>query len=1275
MKLVIDLQGMQSESRFRGIGRYVKALIEHLIRTNAAQHQLYLLVNSHLSESTLQIDQMFSSHPSVTLLRWQGPSPLAESDPANLPRRQCALATRRERILSISPDLCFIPSLFEGFFDEVAVSVSDLEQAGIPCVVTAFDLIPYLHPATYLNDIPGFRAFYLDKLEHLRTASGWLAISDSSANELTQHLNLPPERIQTTHLGFDAVFQPATKARKSDNIASYPITAPFFIYSGGADKRKNLPKLIEAFARLSGKAQNTQLVLVGKIHPEVQHQLIQHGEQHGLSSERLIFTGYVSDSTLAELYQTCLGFVFPSWHEGFGLPALEAMACHAPVLVADATSLPEVMDQPDARFDPFDARDIAAKMQRLHDDDAFRQQLKDHGLARAQSFNWTRTAQQTWQHLEQTAQCQKRPDHTTNPDNPTLAFVTPLPPQQTGIATYSAELLKELKRYFAITLINDGAEPQLPESLATLPIQDSDWFECHAPDFDYRVYQVGNSSFHRNMPNWISRFPGTVVLHDFFLGGLYSSLEATSNTTMSEWDNTLHHAHGYAAIMARKCPQPSQKSRLSDTEIMQRYPGNLALLEDAGNVIVHADFPKKLYQAFYHRQPPNHWHTIPLVRTPQVFPDKTTARQTLNLPQADLVVCSFGVLAPSKFNLRLAQLWQTHQIGQRAQLIFVGKHVLPDYQAALEDIQAQDPSISVTGWVDDHTYQNHLAAADIAVQLRTDTRGETSAAVLDAMNAGLPTLINRNGTMAELPEDSVSAIRDDFTDQELITALNQLLDSPQQRQHLSDRARQHIRTHHHPEHCARAYRKAITEAPEHPNQRLLNTLQQLPAKTWPALSDTDLKQWALTLNQTFTPARMRPVIHIDATATFSHNHKTGIERYAIRLIESLIENTPADYELKLVKLCEHNGQWRYRSAHTDWLALHCPSSQRADDASGEEWIAPQPGDQLVTMDLAMHQHFQAHQQGLYQQWQAQGAQLHATVFDLLPIQLPDCFPPGTDRVFERWLSMTQSFDGLFTISDTVASQIHDWLDRQTTDTNARPVITPLPLGSDLANDASTDPATQPNATGLDVPLPPDFFLTVGTIEPRKGHLDVLQAFETLWQDATPDQTSPGLVIVGQLGWQSLPGQQQRNLPQIHARLKEMVKRYPDRCVWLTDVNDRQLQTLYRQAWGLIAPSLGEGLGLPLLEAMQAGLPILARDLPVFREIANDHARFFDQDKPEQNLYNSLKHWSAQPPTPSDPKAMAQKLATYRWQNTARIWLETLSKDTNQNTNQKTNRQP
>jgi glycosyltransferase involved in cell wall biosynthesis len=143
---------------------------------------------------------------------------------------------------------------------------------------------------------------------------------------------------------------------------------------------------------------------------------------------------------------------------------------------------------------------------------------------------------------------------------------------------------------------------------------------------------------------------------------------------------------------------------------------------------------------------------------------------------------------------------------------------------------------------------------------------------------------------------------------------------------------------------------------------------------------------------------------------------------------------------------------------------------------------------------------------------------------------------------------------------------------------------------------------------------------VGTVEPRKGYTQVLEAFEHLWLKGI----EVNLVIAGREGWKDLPAEMRRDIPAIVQRLRSHTQS-GKRLFWLEDVSDEYLEKLYSASISLIAASYGEGFGLPLIEAAQHRLPVIARDIPVFREVAGEHACFFDTRDSAQ-LAESLLRW-------------------------------------------------
>ncbi len=405
MRIVLDLQGAQTESRYRGIGRYCLSLAEGIAR-NRGEHELILLLNGQFADTILPIRLQFRDLlPASAIQVWYGPQPTAACLPGNEWRRAAAELLREAFIATLEPDVVLICSLFEGTADNAIVSL-DRFQASCPSAVILYDLIPLMNPEQYLDPHPVFKNFYLDKIEQLQAATGWLGISESSCREGREIIGLPQERLFNISTAADPQFAPQVlePERRALLLEKFSIQKDFALYTGGADARKNLERLIEAYARLSAPSRAAhQLVLAGKMPEQSIAAFKAHAARVGIAEHELIFTGYITDHELIGLYTLCKVFVFPSWHEGFGLPALEAMSCGAPVIGSNRSSIPEVIGNPDSLFDPLDVTGMAEMIERVMDDEIFRQELIRRGLEQSGRFSWDLTANRCIHALEQLA--------------------------------------------------------------------------------------------------------------------------------------------------------------------------------------------------------------------------------------------------------------------------------------------------------------------------------------------------------------------------------------------------------------------------------------------------------------------------------------------------------------------------------------------------------------------------------------------------------------------------------------------------------------------------------------------------------------------------------------------------------------------------------------------------------------------------------------------------------------------------------------------------------
>lgn len=782
---------------------------------------------------------------------------------------------------------------------------------------------------------------------------------------------------------------------------------------------------------------------------------------------------------------------------------------------------------------------------------------------------------------------------------PKLAYVSPLPPVKSGIADYSAELVPELAKYYDITLVVDQERVD-DARLDGLPLRAPDWLRHHAHEFERVVYHVGNSHAHQHMFDLIREVPGIVVLHDFFFSGVLDNLEREEYLPQG-FIKALYESHGYTGLLSHR--------KEGRNPSIWKYPVNKGVLDNAAGVIVHADFSKQLATEWYGPGAAEGWRTIPLLRgrpegsaTPQA---RAAARRRLGIADGDYLVTTFGMLGRTKLNEELLDAYLASKLAQdsKCRLVFVGENDPGLYGAGLlRKIAASEAAgrIAIAGFVDAATYADYLAASDCAVQLRASTRGETSASVLDCLLYGIPTIVNAHGSTASIQDDLLVKLQDGFTTPELADALARLRQDDALRTGLSQRALAHMEREHAPARVGELYVEAI-EA--YATRSPLAAYRKVVRASAPQAADAELPALASAIAFNRAPTAPRQLL-VDVSAVVQSDLKTGIQRVVRSILLSMIADPPPGFRIEPVY--SHGGNRSYQYARQFGLNMVGETALALEDAP----VELRPGDIFFGLDLFTNGTSQNEQ--LLLSMRDRGVGIYFVVFDILPMLRPDVFPFGTEQYFGDFLRTVHKVsDGVLCISRAVADELAGWIESQGLARRAPLKLGHFHLGADI------------DASAPSFGLPPDAdevlaalkqrpsFIMVGTVEPRKGHTQTLYAFELLWERGE----DVNLVVVGKQGW-------------MMEKLCERMAAHPEkskRLFWMNGISDEMLLKLYGASSALLSPSEGEGFGLPLIEAAQHGIPIIARSLPVFREVAGEHAYYFDGLAP-QDLADAIHAW-------------------------------------------------
>jgi glycosyltransferase involved in cell wall biosynthesis len=567
----------------------------------------------------------------------------------------------------------------------------------------------------------------------------------------------------------------------------------------------------------------------------------------------------------------------------------------------------------------------------------------------------------------------------------------------------------------------------------------------------------------------------------------------------------------------------------------------------------------------------------------------------------------------------------------RCRLVFVGENDGGQYGTAMKQAihdSGRAERVRITGRATLDDFRKYLGAADVAVQLRTLTRGETSGAALDCMAHGVATIVNAHGSMAYLPGDCVVTVPDEFTGEDLSGALERLWQDGPARARLGDLARQRIRTHHAPRRIAEEYFSAIEHFSDHaPVSRRVQVTHAVGAlEGGPAAAQEwlGLAQAIATNHPADEPARQ---LLVDVSVLVQQDAKSGIQRVVRGVLDKLLSEPPAGYRVEPV----YGTPWApYRYARRFTLRLlGCP-----EDALDDDVVLTRPGDLFLGLDLVPL--WVPQKKSWFQSLRDRGVKVLFVVYDLLPVARKDCFPQGAFEQHSNWLqTVAEHADGAVCISRAVADELTQWL-------NARKIARRRPfrigwfhLGADAGPSAQTQGVSPEFLRDLEKLGATQAVLMVGTIEPRKAYLQSLSAFERLWAE----NVNASLVIVGKQGW------------TVEA-LIDRIRSHPElgkRLFWYDSLSDESLTRLYQASAGLLMASEGEGFGLPIVEAARHKLPVLARDLPVFREVAGEHAAYFSGLSPA-DLMDALNSWLSALKSGAAPRS--DQLPWLTWQQSA-----------------------
>lgn len=347
-------------------------------------------VSNYTEQLILHLAQIDRAN-TYTIFTTRGLNQASWSLPANFHVRPSLLPTINPRV-RVPWEQFLAPALLRLYGADVYHGVLNVMPlaAHIPSIVTIHDLSPFLFPQTFRRVNRSYLRWAVRVA--CRNAAHLIAVSEFTKSELMRWMHVPAERITVTYNGVNERFAPPTPEILQAFRQRAGLPERFILFVGTLEPRKNLPTLLEAYARIARDTDAALIIGGGK--GWLYDSIFAKVEQLQLG-ERVRFAGFIDDQDLPLWYAAATVFILPSLYEGFGIPLLEAMACGTPVVTTTSSSLPEVVGDAGLTIAPTDVDAMAEALLRLLNDAALRTELRERGFVQARHFSWMSLAERT----------------------------------------------------------------------------------------------------------------------------------------------------------------------------------------------------------------------------------------------------------------------------------------------------------------------------------------------------------------------------------------------------------------------------------------------------------------------------------------------------------------------------------------------------------------------------------------------------------------------------------------------------------------------------------------------------------------------------------------------------------------------------------------------------------------------------------------------------------------------------------------------------------------
>ncbi|KHL92663.1 hypothetical protein QW71_27955 [Paenibacillus sp. IHB B 3415] len=768
MRVLIDIQTLFTDEKKRGIGIYTYNWIKSLIKLSNTD-RFYLMRKVSDKWYFTFISNSLNFDERINEMRFWHPQELEDF-----------IEQKEIDIIHFTS-----PYMFD-------IEVPRVTNPRVKKSYLVYDLIPLVMKQEYYLKWPkNIQSLYDERSERIKESDIILTISEASKQDLVKFLNIDSDKIKVIFASTnEELFNPKSYVKQLNLLKELNINSSFVYSLTGYDPRKNNKGLISAFSQVAKVNENIILVIGGIKRSEEQKELVEYAESRGLSKERLVLLGYVSEEALVELYQGCEVFVFPSLYEGFGLPVLEAMRCGTAVITSNRSSLPEIAGDATLLVDPLNEQDLERELKKIIFDSTLRNELTEKGLRQATNFSWSNVVTKSMEHFRDVFFWNNNVLHHINNDKPRLAYFSPLNPQVSGISDYSEELLLYLKDYYDVTIFVKGYKPSNTIINGLFEVIDIDRDKVDLESFEKRIYHIGNNEYHEWIIKTLEKYPGFIVLHDFNLFGYYvysTYLKGDKDKFIQEMIyNSGEQAQGAIKSMIESNIIPES----------QQFPLSNKVVDLSSGVIVHSNWVKKSLLINNDFKGPI--EVIPLGTIFENSEEKVSTREKRKY-NSEFKIGVFGNVIPNKrIDVIIKTLYRLVETNPEVQLNIIG-YVEDNYKKELNSLIERlnlKKKISFINAPNIEDFKRYIKESDLCVNLRWPTMGETSATLVRALSYGVPCIVSCTGSYTEFPDNCVWKVDVDQYEEELLLAyLLEVCNNPTVLAEMSNNAIEYIKNH------------------------------------------------------------------------------------------------------------------------------------------------------------------------------------------------------------------------------------------------------------------------------------------------------------------------------------------------------------------------------------------------------------------------------------------------------------------------------------------------